>query len=283
MEKRKIHVTKIRNTIEQLCVQAAYDLPGDVAASIDSAIKDETSPLGRSVLEQLKKNYKIAKSDGYPICQDTGTAVVFLDVGSDVEIEGGSLEAAVSEGVRNGYEKGYLRKSIVADPLYRRKNTGGNTPPVLHVRQEQGRGLRITLVPKGGGSENMSRMAMLKPADGEEGVVQFVVETVLRAGANPCPPLILGIGIGGNFETVPLLAKEALLLRVEEHNPDPQYAELEQTILEKVNATGIGPGGFGGSITALAVHIKTAPCHIASLPVAVNINCHAARHAEAIL
>jgi fumarate hydratase subunit alpha len=254
-----------------------------VRGVIKAAAVAEVSPLGKSVLRQLEKNADAAEKDGYPICQDTGTAVVFVDIGSGVRITGGSLEEAVSEGVKRGYETGYLRKSIVDDPLYDRKNTGTNTPPILHVRDIEGGGLRIVIVLKGGGSENMSRMTMLNPADGESGVIRFAVETVKLGGANPCPPIILGIGIGGNFETAPLLAKEALLRKTGEPNRDPRYAELERKILYLVNSTGIGPGGFGGKITALAVHINTAPCHIASLPVAVNINCHAARHAEAEL
>ncbi len=267
----------------QLCIQAAYELPADVVGAFDAAVSGEASPLGKSVLRELIENADIAKNSGYPICQDTGTAVVFIDLGAEVRITDGKLEEAVREGVRRGYETGYLRKSIVDDPLYDRKNTGSNTPPVLHIRNVDGDGLRIIVAPKGGGSENMSRMTMLNPADGEAGVIRFTVETVKRGGANPCPPIILGIGIGGNFETAPLLAKEALLRRVGEEHDDSRYADLEKKIFKEVNKTGIGPGGFGGSVTALAVHIKTAPCHIASLPIAVNINCHAARHAEALL
>jgi fumarate hydratase subunit alpha len=280
---RKIHVSTITDVAAQLCIRAAYELPADVIGAFDAAVSDETSPLGKSVLRELIENADIAKNSGYPICQDTGTAVVFVDIGSGVRITGGKLEDAVCEGVKRGYETGYLRKSIVYDPLYDRKNTGTNTPPILHVRDVEGGGLRIVIVLKGGGSENMSGMTMLNPSDGEAGVIRFAVETVKRGGANPCPPIILGIGIGGNFETAPLLAKEALLRRVGEEHDDSRYAALEKKIFKEVNKTGIGPGGFGGRVTALAVHIKTAPCHIASLPVAVNINCHAARHAEALL
>lgn len=281
--KRYIEASAVRETVESLCVKAAYELPADVYTAIVNGEKAEKSPLGKSVFRRLKENADTAAKGAYPVCQDTGLTVVFIELGNDVCIQGATLDAAVNEGVRRGYEKGYLRKSIVDDPLYERTNTKDNTPSVIHLRRVPGTGCRITVVPKGGGSENMSRMTMLKPADGESGVIGFVAETVRLGGANPCPPLVIGIGIGGNFETVPLLAKEALLRPIGKSSPDSRYAALEGKILKAVNNTGIGPGGFGGTVTALAVAVKTAPCHIASLPVAVNVNCHAARHAEALL
>lgn len=277
---RDVPVQAITETVRRLCVEANTRLGDDVVRAFERFRDTEESPTGRDVLEQLLENARIARDEGLPLCQDTGFAVVFVDLGQDVHLVGGDLYEAVNEGVRRGYEEGYLRKSIVADPL-RRKNTGDNTPAVVHVRVVPGDRVRITFAPKGGGSENMSGIAMLKPADGVEGVKRFVVERVREAGPNPCPPTIVGVGIGGTFEVAALLAKRALLRPVGEPNPDPFYADLERELLGRINALGIGPAGLGGTTTSLAVHIEAHPCHIASLPVAVNIQCHSARHKEA--
>jgi fumarate hydratase subunit alpha len=235
------------------------------------------------VLDQILENADVAQKEQMPLCQDCGLTVVFLELGQDVHITGGELNLAITEGVRQGYQDGYLRKSMVAQPFSARINTKDNTPPVIHTTVVPGDELRITVAPKGGGSENMSQLAMLKPADGREGVISFVVESVRRAGANPCPPIIVGVGVGGSAEKTMWLAKHALLRQVGSANPDPEEAELEAEILERVNRIGIGPQGFGGHTTALAVHVETFPCHIASMPVAVNIQCHSARHKEAVL
>ncbi|GAB4252577.1 fumarate hydratase [Deferrisoma sp.] len=277
---RDVPVQAITETVRRLCVEANTRLGDDVVRAFERFRDTEESPTGRDVLEQLLENARIARDEGLPLCQDTGFAVVFVDLGQDVHLVGGDLYEAVNEGVRRGYEEGYLRKSIVADPL-RRKNTGDNTPAVVHVRVVPGDRVRITFAPKGGGSENMSGIAMLKPADGVEGVKRFVVERVREAGPNPCPPTIVGVGIGGTFEVAALLAKRALLRPGGEPNPDPFYADLERELLGRINALGIGPAGLGGTTTSLAVHIEAHPCHIASLPVAVNIQCHSARHKEA--
>ncbi|GAB6062456.1 fumarate hydratase [Deferrisoma palaeochoriense] len=277
---RDVPVQAITETVRRLCVEANTRLGDDVVRAFERFRDAEESPTGRDVLEQLLENARIARDEGLPLCQDTGFAVVFVELGQDVHLVGGDLYEAVNEGVRRGYEEGYLRKSIVADPL-RRKNTGDNTPAVVHVRIVPGDRVRITFAPKGGGSENMSGIAMLKPADGVEGVKRFVVERVREAGPNPCPPTIVGVGIGGTFEVAALLAKRALLRPVGEPNPDPFYADLERELLGRINALGIGPAGLGGTTTSLAVHIEAHPCHIASLPVAVNIQCHSARHKEA--
>lgn len=272
----------IVSTVKRLCIQANSLLGEDVLAAIGSAAESESSPLGRQVLAEILENDEIAAKEGVPMCQDTGTAVVFVDLGADVRIEGGLLADAINEGVRQGYTEGYLRKSMVADPL-RRRNTGDNTPAVLHIDVTPGDRLRLAVLPKGGGAENMSRAVMLTPADGETGVKAFVLETVERAGPNPCPPVVLGVGIGGTFDTVGALSKKALLRRAGERNPDPYYAGLEEELLARVNALGIGPMGYGGNTTALDVRIEVAPCHIVSLPVAVNMQCHASRVARAEL
>ncbi|MHB0911905.1 MAG: fumarate hydratase [Armatimonadota bacterium] len=274
---REIHVSEITDTVAGLCKEANYDLPSDVLRAVSEA--REESPAGREVLAQLVENAEIARRERVPICQDTGFAVVFAELGQDAHVAGGGLTEAINAGVAKGYTEGYLRKSIVAHPL-RRENTGDNTPAVIHTEVVPGEKLKITVAPKGGGSENMSGVRMLKPADGVEGVKKFVVELVRAAGSNPCPPIIIGVGIGGTMEKAAILAKKALLRRVGEPGPE---AELEAELLDLVNATGIGPGGLGGRVTALAVHVLTYPCHIASLPVAVNIQCHAARHKEAVL
>ena len=280
---REISVTDIANTMARLCQEANFDLGADVLDSLKRARDKEESPLGRQVLDQILENDSIATNENIPICQDCGTAVVFLEVGQDAHIIGGDLYTAVEEGVRQGYKKGYLRKSIVGRPFSARVNTKDNTPAVIHLDMVPGNRLKITVMPKGGGSENMSRLAMLTPAKGRQGVIDFVVNSVAEAGSNPCPPVIVGVGIGGTADKAMILAKKALLRRVGEPNPDPEIAELEREILERVNSLGIGPQGFGGRITALAVHAEVFPTHIAMLPLAVNLQCHAARHKEAVL
>ena len=279
---REIPAERIVDEVARLCIEANYKLGEDVIRSFREAVEREESPVGRAILQHLIENAEIAAAGEYPYCQDTGFAVVFVELGEDVKIAGGSLNEAINEGVRRGYQEGYLRKSIVRDPL-RRVNTGDNTPAVIWTDVVPGDKLRITVAPKGGGSENMSEVRMLKPADGVEGVKQFVIDRVSRSGGNPCPPIIVGVGIGGTFEKCAWLAKKALLRKVGERNPDPFYAELEEELLEEVNKLGIGPQGLGGRVTALDVHIEAHPCHIASLPVAVNIQCHAARHKSAVL
>ena len=272
---------QIASAVAGLCIRANTSLPADVQNALDKARKTEPWPLAAQTLGLLWDNLDIAKGRGVPICQDTGSACVFCRLGNEVKIEG-SLERAVNEGVRRGYTDGYLRKSIVGDPL-RRVNTEDNTPAFLHLDLVEGDELTITVMPKGGGAENMSRLAMLKPADGVEGVKRFVVETVKLAGSNPCPPIILGVGIGGTFDQVAGLAKKALLRPLDMPHPDPFYAQLEKELLDLVNAVGVGPQGFGGQTTALGLAIETLPTHVASLPVAVNINCHVTRRATAVL
>ena len=277
---RTIPASLIRDTVARLCVEANSALPADVEAALAAAAEAEPWPLAKSSLELLRENLRCAGEKGLPICQDTGLACVFIELGQDVRIEG-SLRGAVDEGVRLGYGEGFLRKSAV-DPL-RRVNTGDNSPAILSVELCEGSGCRVTVLPKGFGSENMSRIAMLKPAQGIEGVKAFVLETVAMAGSNPCPPIVLGIGIGGSFDKAAALAKKALLRPLDVPNPDPLYAELERELLEKINALGIGPQGFGGKTTALGLAIEQYPTHVAGLPVAVNISCHATRRASAEL
>jgi fumarate hydratase subunit alpha len=279
---REVSAAKITETVARLCKAANYDLEADVRRALERGAAREESEVGREIFNQLLENADIACSERMPICQDTGLAVVFVDLGQDVHVTGTSLEEAINEGVRRGYGEGYLRKSVLGDPL-RRVNTKDNTPAVIHIRVVPGDALKLWVVPKGGGSENMSKIAMLKPADGVEGVKSFVVESVRAASANPCPPIIVGVGIGGSFEQCAMLAKRALLREIGSIHPDPYYADLENQLLGEINNLGIGPMGLGGRVTALAVHIETASCHIASLPVAVNINCHAARHKAAEL
>ncbi|MDO8586496.1 MAG: fumarate hydratase [Armatimonadota bacterium] len=279
---REISAATITDAVARMCIEANYSLPDDVRDALREGLAVEESPAGRDVLEQLLENAEIAREEQVPICQDTGFAVVFVDLGQDAHITGGDLYGAIGAGVRKGYEEGYLRKSIVAHPL-ERVNTGDNTPAVIHVEVVPGDGLRITVAPKGGGSENMSSVRMLKPSDGVEGVKRFVVETVKTAGANPCPPIVVGVGIGGTMEKAAILAKKALLRRTGERSPVPFDAALEAELLTLVNNTGVGPAGLGGRVTALAVNVETFPAHIASLPVAVNIQCHAARHKEVTL
>lgn len=273
----------IIDAVRGLCLHAAFNLPEDISAALKDALTTETSGRAKNILEKLLQNAAIAREQQFPLCQDCGTAVLFVELGALVSVPDGLLTDAINQGVRQGYKEGFLRTSIVADPLYNRKNTTDNTPAIIHLQLVAGDTLTITLAPKGGGSDNMSALAMLTPAQGEKGIIDFVVETVQRTGGKPCPPLVVGVGIGATSETVMLLAKKAQLRPVGESHPVKEYAALEQTLLSRINATNIGPQGLGGSTTALAVTIETAPCHIASLPVAVNLNCHAARHATIIL
>lgn len=275
---RTINVSEITENIKEMCVDANHFLTPDMEEAMQRAAQQEKSPLGKQILGQLQENLQIAGEDTIPICQDTGMAVIFLEIGQDVHIEGGSLEDAVNEGVRQGYTEGFLRKSVVEDPLIR-NNTKDNTPAVIHYAIVPGEQLQITVAPKGFGSENMSRIFMLKPADGIEGVKDAVLTAVKDAGPNACPPMVVGVGIGGTFEKCALLAKKALTRPVNVHSDIPYVRELEEELLEKINCSGIGPGGLGGTTTALAVNINTYPTHIAGLPVAVNICCHVNRHA----
>ncbi len=277
---RQIHYSAVIEVVAQLCQDTNFSLPEDVLNSLRQARSEEESPLGRIVLAQILENARIAAEEKVPICQDCGTAIVFLELGEELEITGGNLNlyAAIEEGVRRGYKEGYLRKSICHP--FTRKNTGDNTPAMIYTDIVPGNKLKIMFCPKGGGSENMSAIKMLSPSEGIEGVKKFVIETVKSAGSNPCPPIVVGVGIGGTFERVALLAKKALLRPFGSQNTDSELAALEDELLEKINCLGIGPAGLGGSTTALSVHIEMLPCHIASLPVAININCHAARHKE---
>lgn len=278
---RKIRGEEISRAVRQLCIEANRELPGALEQLVRESCGKEANAMGRAVLGDLRDNLDAAREMGIPICQDTGMAVVFANVGQEVYIDG-DFEAAVNEGVRQGYVEGLLRCSVVADPL-RRGNTGDNTPAVLHTRLVPGDKLELTVAPKGFGSENMSRLRMFTPAAKPEDIVAYVAETVALAGANPCPPVVLGVGIGGDFELCAYLAKKALCRDVSQRNPDPYYAQLETRMLEKVNETGVGPQGFGGDVTALAVNIETYPTHIAGLPVAVNVGCHVTRHKSAVL
>jgi fumarate hydratase subunit alpha len=283
-EIRQIEADLVEDAVKALFLKANTSIGQDIYNALSDGLnKKEESPCGRDVLEQILRNHDIAREEGVPICQDTGMAVVFLDVGQDVHITGGGLEEAVNRGVARAYEEGYFRKSIVDDPLFDRKNTGDNTPAVIHARIVPGRLLDIMVTPKGFGSENMSALKMLTPAAGVQGVEDFVVETVISAGPNPCPPTIIGVGVGGTMEKAALLAKRATVRPVNENHPDPRYAELEMRMLERINNSGIGPAGLGGRITSLAVHIEHAPAHIAGTAVAVNICCHACRHAQVTL
>jgi fumarate hydratase subunit alpha len=279
---RELAAAEISEVVARLCIEANYRLPPDVMAALERAAAQEESPLGREILGQLVENARLAEREHLPMCQDCGLAVVFVELGTEVCVTGELLEEAINAGVRKGYADGFLRKSVVASPL-RRENTGDNTPAVIHLKQVTGDRLRVIVAPKGAGSENMSALAMLRPADGIPGVEQFVVNTVMRAGASACPPLVVGVGVGGNFERCALMAKEALLRPLGRSHPDETVASLEQRLLEAVNNTGLGPAGLGGRITALAVHVETSACHIASLPVAVNLDCHAHRRAEATI
>lgn len=278
---REISAERITAVVRNLCIEANCHLPADMKERIRECHASETWPQAREILEHIIENYEMADARDMPICQDTGAACVFLKVGQDVHIAG-DVSEAVNEGVRQGYRDGYLRKSIVKDPL-NRVNTGDNTPAFIYYDLVPGDAVEITVAPKGFGSENMSRIKMLRPSDGEQGVIDFVVNAVEEAGPNPCPPVVVGVGIGGTFDKAALLAKQALLRSVDQRNPDSYYADLEERILTGINALGIGPQGFGGKTTALAVNIETLPTHIAGMPVAVNINCHVTRHCREVL
>ena len=278
---REVHVDTIISAVENIFIDANINLSQNVIDAIKGAIIQEESATGKEVLKELLKNAEIAKKEKLPICQDTGLAVTFVEIGQDVHITGGDLSAAISEGVRRAYQKGYLRKSC-CDPFIR-KNTGDNTPPIMHVKIVSGDALKITAMPKGGGSENYGEVRMLTPAQGREGIKAFVLEMVKKGGPNPCPPIIVGVGIGGNLETSAQLSKEALMVPLGVRNSDPEIAAFETEMLNEINKAGIGPQGYGGSVTALDVHIEMMPCHIASLPVAVNIQCHAHRIKEVTL
>lgn len=279
---RTIHVNDVTSNIREMCIEANHYLAPDMDEALKNAVEIEKSSLGKQILNQLQDNLKIAGEDMIPICQDTGMAVVFMEIGQDVHFEGGSLEEAIHEGVRRGYVEGYLRKSVVKDPLIR-ENTKDNTPAIIHYSIVSGDQVKITVAPKGFGSENMSRVFMLKPADGIEGVKSAILTAVKDAGPNACPPMVVGVGIGGTFEKCALMAKQALTRPVNEHSTIPYVKEMEEELLERINKTGIGPGGLGGTTTALAVNINTYATHIAGLPVAVNICCHVNRHAVRVL
>ncbi len=278
---REIHINDIISTVESLFIDANLNLSENMYTAIKKAIDEEESPVGKEVLRELLKNADLAREEKMPICQDTGLAVTFLEIGQDVHIAGGDLTEAIAEGVRRAYRNGFLRKSCCHP--FTRKNTGDNTPPIIHTKIIPGDKLKITVLPKGGGSENYGEVRMLTPSQGKEGVMAFILEMVLKGGPNPCPPITVGVGIGGNFEMSALLSKEALMVPVGERNTDAEMADLELAMLDAINKTGIGPQGYGGTITALDVHIKMAPCHLASLPVAINIQCHAHRMREAVL
>lgn len=275
---REFDVAEVTAAVKDLCITANYDLPADVYDALKAAEAAEESPVGREVLAQLVENADIAAADRVPVCQDTGFAVIFAEVGQDVHLTGGDFEGAVDEGVRQGYGDGYLRKSVAEEPGHARRNTKDNTPAIIHTTIVPGDQVRLTMMAKGGGAENMSSLSMLKPAQGWAGMADAVVETVSRAGSNPCPPVIIGVGIGGTIEMVTLLAKKALLRDVGSTHPDPRIAAMEDELLERINALGIGPQGLGGRTTALDVFIEEMPCHIASMPMAVNVQCHAQRH-----
>ena len=279
---RRINVETITQNIKEMCIEANHFLSPDMKKVFDEAAASEESPLGRQILGQLEENLCIAGEEMIPICQDTGMACVFLEIGQDVHITGGDLSEAVDEGVRRGYTNGYLRKSVVKDPV-RRGNTGDNTPAMLYTEIVPGENIKITVGPKGFGSENMSAIRMFKPSAGIEGIKDFIIETVETAGPNPCPPMVVGVGIGGTFDKAALLAKKALMRPIDTENEDPYYADLEKEMLEKINQLGIGPQGFGGRTTALGLNIETMPTHIAGMPCAINISCHVTRHKTEVI
>ena len=279
---RTIQASKVTEVIRRLCIEANCHLSADLKERISACRGCETFPVAQGILDQIIENYNIADENNVPVCQDTGMACVFLEIRQDVHFVGGDLTDAINEGVRRGYDKGYLRKSVVKDPV-RRGNTGDNTPAMLYTEMVPGDKIEITVAPKGFGSENMSQIKMLRPSDGIQGVKDFVCKVVEEAGPNPCPPIVVGVGIGGTFDKAAYLAKKALMRPVDQPHEDPFYAELEEDLLERINALGIGPQGFGGKTTALAVNIETCPTHIAGLPVAVNINCHVTRHKTEVL
>jgi fumarate hydratase subunit alpha len=278
---KEVSVKEISEAVRELSMKSNMVLGDAELDYIKKMLDVEESPTGKEILSMLLENARIAREEEIAICQDTGFTVVFIDLGQDVRLVGGDLNEAVADGVRKGYQEGYLRKSILGDPI-RRVNTGDNTPPVIHLNMVPGEKVKIVVAPKGGGSENMSAIRMLKPSDGIEGVKNFVVDTVVSAGGNPCPPVVVGVGIGGTFEKCAFLAKKSLLRPLGERHPDPFYAEIEDELLRRINDSGVGPQGLGGRVTALDVHVETYPCHIASLPAAVNLNCHATRHGERV-
>ena len=279
---REINVQQITDVVERLCIEANTYLPSDVKCAIKTCRACEDGEIAKGVLDNIIENFEIADTEHVPICQDTGMACVFLEIGQDVHLVGGNLTDAINEGVRRGYTNGYLRKSVVADPV-RRGNTGDNTPAMIYTEIVDGDQIKITLGPKGFGSENMSAIRMFKPSAGLQGIKDFILETVETAGPNPCPPIVIGVGIGGTFDKAALLAKKALMRPLDTHNPDPYYAELEDEMLEKVNQLGIGPQGFGGKTTAIGLNIETLPTHIAGMPCAININCHVTRHKSEVI
>ena len=279
---REIHVSQITDTVARLCIEANCHLSSDVKCAIERCRALEDGPIACNMLDNIIENYRIADAENVPVCQDTGMACVFLDIGQDVHLVGGDLREAVDEGVRRGYTEGYLRKSVVADPV-RRGNTGDNTPAMLYTEIVPGDQVKITVGPKGFGSENMSAIRMFKPSAGLQGIKDFIIETVETAGPNPCPPIVVGVGIGGTFDKAALLAKKAIMRPLDQRNPDPYYADLEAEMLDKINALGIGPQGFGGRTTAIALNIETLPTHIAGMPCAININCHVTRHKTEVL
>ncbi|NFL76299.1 fumarate hydratase [Clostridium sporogenes] len=279
---REISVNTIKKVVKKLCIEANYYLPKDVSDKIVQCREEETWNISREVLQTIEENIHIAKEENIPLCQDTGMACIFIEIGQDVHIIGGSLQDSINEGIAEGYKEGYLRKSVVSDPI-ERINTGDNTPAVIYYNIVEGDKIKITVAPKGFGSENMSKIAMLKPADGLEGIKNFILDVVKEAGPNPCPPIVVGVGIGGTFDKCAYLSKKALLRPIDSRNKNKFYKDLEEELLEKINSLGIGPQGFGGKTTALAVNIETFPTHIAGLPVAVNVSCHVTRHKEEII
>ncbi|MDI6809311.1 MAG: fumarate hydratase [Candidatus Eisenbacteria bacterium] len=280
---RNVSLSRVTEEVKRICMEASFNLDEEVVSAMSAAAKEEESPLGKEVLSQLVENAGIAAAEKMAMCQDTGIAVFFVEIGEEVSFEGKGLVDAINKGVAQGYEEGYLRHSVVAEPLRERKNTGDNTPAIIHFNIVPGDKFRIVMAAKGTGSENMAAFRTLTPGDGREGVKKFVVDAVKKAGANPCPPIVVGVGIGGNFERSAILAKKALFRSFKDRNPDPYYGDLEDELLRDINNLGIGPQGVGGRTTALAVHVEFAPCHIGSLPVSVNIDCHAHRHKEVVL
>ena len=280
---REIKASQIKEKVKELFLKANYHIDQDLMQRLEKALKEETSPIGRSVLQMIIKNNKIASSEEIAICQDTGLAVLFIELGQNVQISGGDFSESINQGVKEAYQEGYLRKSAVDDPVFRRKNTRTNTPAIIYTDIVPGDKIKLLVMPKGFGSENMSTLGMLKPADGPEGIVNFIVETVKKAGPNPCPPTIIGVGVGGTADMAMVMAKKAIARKIGQHNRNEKYAVMEKEALEKINSLGIGPAGLGGNITCLAVNIDHIPTHIAGMPVAVNVCCHAARHAEGII
>lgn len=279
---RELDIKVIEAKVKELAIEANYYLPRDVKDRIEILKNEESYPLAKDILEKIEENYRVAENEKKPLCQDTGMACVFIEVGQDVHLIGGNLEESINNGVRDAYEEGYLRKSVVSDPI-KRVNSNNNLPAIINYKIVEGDKIKIIFSPKGFGSENMSAIKMLKPSEGIEGVKNFIIDTVVKAGGNPCPPIVVGVGIGGNFDKVASLAKTALIRDLDKRNDDKFYRDLEEELLEKINSLGIGPQGFGGRTTALAVNIEVFPTHIAGLPVAVNINCHSTRHKEAII